>query len=164
MKKAPIPSFEEERLKALMSLNILDTAQEERFDRLTIEASEYFKVPISTITLIDKDREWYKSHHGLKENEGPRTISFCGHTILNQSIFIIEDTKEDSRFADNPMVIGPPYIRFYAGVTLFDRKSKMPVGAFCIKDVKPRALSLEEVSKLMELAKEAENELNKNIQ
>lgn len=161
MEVSPIPKNEEDRLKALYNLALLDTSPEKRFDDITKEAIEKLKVPFSTITLIDKEREWFKSSQGLDSKEGARSTSFCGHALLASSIFVVEDTLKDPRFADNPMVIGKPYIRFYAGVGLLDHKSGLPVGVFCIKDIKPRKLTLDEMDILIGLASRAEIELNK---
>lgn len=118
MQKAPIPINEEARICAVEGLKLLDTATEERFDRITREATKRFSVPISTITIIDKDREWFKSVQGLEKREGPRDTSFCGHALMSEIILIIEDTSADPRFADNPMVTGSPFIKFYAGKSL----------------------------------------------
>lgn len=161
MQFAPVPKNEYERLCALEGLHILDTESEERFDCLTREAIKRFSVPISTITLIDKDREWYKSVQGLRVNEGKRDISFCGHALLSQIVLIINDTLMDERFADNPMVKGEPFIRFYAGKSLYDYETKLPVGVFCIKDLKPRQMNVVDVSDLLDLADRAEKEINK---
>lgn len=161
MKKAPIPKNEQQRLAVLRELGILDTVPEERFDAITREAQDYFKVPISTVTLIDKDREWFKSHPGVQEQQGPRDVSFCGHAMMADDVFVINDTKKDSRFSDNPYVINPPYIRSYAGVALRDKMTKFPVGVFCIKDTKPRTFSVEDVAKLISLGQKAEVEINK---
>ncbi len=92
MRKAPIPPFEKDRLCAVQGLNILDTENEERFDRITRKATTEFSVPVSTITIIDKDREWYKSVQGLEQREAPRATSFCGHALLHHDIYIVEDT------------------------------------------------------------------------
>ncbi len=162
MQKAPIPINDEARVCAVEGLHLLDTASEERFDRLTREATKRFFVPISTITLVDKDREWFKSVQGLQTREGPRDISFCGHALMSQVILIIEDTLADPRFADNPMVLGEPKIRFYAGKSLYDRKSNLPVGVFCLKDHKPREFSLSDMSDFLDLASRAEEEINKD--
>jgi len=161
MRSASLPKNERERLKKVMELGILDTEPEERFDVITKEATEVFKVPISTITIIDEEREWYKSCQGLETNEVPRGISFCAHAMLSRDIFIIEDALRDDRFKDNPMVVGPPYIRFYAGCSLYS-KDGISIGVFCIKDIKPRKLSAKEVTLLMEFAERAEKELDKN--
>src|SRR3989338_7950862 len=105
MEKEPIPKFEKERICALEGLKLLDTATEERFDQITKKAIERFSVPISTITLVDKDREWFKSVQGLSRREGPRDISFCGHALMSEVLLVIEDTLNDLRFADNSMDI-----------------------------------------------------------
>jgi GAF domain-containing protein len=163
MQKAPIPKNDLARVCAVQGLHLLDTASEERFDRITKEAIKKFSVPISTITLVDKDREWFKSVQGLDTREGPRDISFCGHAMYSKFIFVVEDTLQDDRFKDNPMVVGEPYIRFYAGIALYNRNTKLPVGAFCIKDTKPRQMSVDDLNYLMVLGEKAEAELNKNI-
>lgn len=160
MKTPPIFDQEEERLHIVNSLNILDTKPEERFDKITKTAIEKLKVPISTITIVDKDREWFKSCQGLDIKEGPREISFCGHALLASDLFVIEDTLKDSRFADNPYVKANPPIRFYAGISLKHIQTGLPIGVFCVKDYKPRQLSLEELDIFMELAKEAQFVLN----
>ena len=164
MQKAPIPTNDKERVCALEGLKLLDTASEERFDCLTREAIKRFSVPISTITLVDKDREWFKSVQGLQTREGPRDISFCGHALMSEAILIIEDTLADPRFADNPMVKGEPFIRFYAGKSLYDHASNLPVGVFCIKDRKPREMSLTDMDDFLELAQRAEDEINKKVE
>lgn len=161
MQKAPIPKFEKKRLCALSGLNLLDTVTEDRFDKITKDAVAKFSVPISTITLVDKNREWFKSVQGLEKREGPRDISFCGHALISEFVLIIEDTLNDQRFADNPMVKGEPFIRFYAGKSLYERGSNLPVGVFCIKDYKPRKFSLSDIEYFLELAKKAEDEINK---
>jgi GAF domain-containing protein len=163
MKKAPVPQNEKERMEAVHELAILDTDPEERFDNLTKEAKKKLKVPMSTVTILDSDREWFKSFEGLDEREGDREVSFCGHALLANDIFVVEDTLKDERFFDNPMVIGKPFVRFYAGIALFNRRHRnpMPVGVFCIKDTKPRKFDVEEMSILIDLAIRAERELNK---
>lgn len=163
MQNAPIPANDDERVCAVEGLKLLDTALEERFDRLTKEAVARFKVPISTITLVDKDREWFKSVQGLDAREGPRGISFCGHALMSQVVLIISDTLADPRFADNPMVIGEPFIRFYAGKSLYDHKSNLPVGVFCIKDRKPREMTVSDMADFLDLANRAEKEINRKI-
>lgn len=160
MQKAPLHPKEQDRLNILNTLNILDTKPEERFDKITKTAVEKIKVPISTITIIDEKREWFKSCQGLKEKEGSREESFCGHALLASDIFIVEDTLKDSRFSDNPHVTTKPSIRFYAGISLKQKNSGMPLGVFCIKDYKPRNLTAQEIEEFLELAKEAEYELN----
>lgn len=163
MQPAPIPAYESERLQALIGMKVLDTNPEERFDRITKHAAELLKVPIAVISLVDSDREWFKSCQGLSNKEGDRSISFCGHAMLSKFIFIVEDTLKDSRFADNPQVVGAPFVRFYAGVALHDRQSGLPVGVFCVKDIRPRQLTPEEVAMIIDFGNQAEEELNKNI-
>jgi diguanylate cyclase (GGDEF)-like protein len=158
MMKPEIPQDEEARLKTLRSLNILDTSSEERFDRLTRMAKRMFNVPIALVSLVDENRQWFKSCIGLTVSETPRDISFCGHAILGEGIFVIPDTTKDERFADNPLVTSEPNIRFYAGCPLrFTDGSKL--GTLCIIDQEPRQLSDEDLEALRDLALTAEREL-----
>ncbi|OGI71064.1 hypothetical protein A3B84_02885 [Candidatus Nomurabacteria bacterium RIFCSPHIGHO2_02_FULL_35_13] len=161
MKDAPVPTDENKRLEAVHRIAILDTEPEERFDVLTREAVDKLKVPMSMVSILDSNREWFKSCIGLDKKEGDRTVSFCGHALLATNIFIVEDTLKDLRFADNPMVVGFPFIRFYAGVAIFDHETHQPIGVFCVKDIKPRKLTTEEVGIIIDLADRAEKELNK---
>src|SRR3989344_9132904 len=138
---------------------LLDTPPEERFDRLTKTATQIFHVPISTLTLIDANREWFKSCQGLSKTEGERAISFCGHALVENEILVIKDTLEDERFADNPLVTGEPYIRFYAGVPIMSADGQR-LGVFCIKDTKPREFSKSDEEILEGLANWAELEIN----
>lgn len=154
-----IPIDEKERLTALYHLKVLDTLPEERFDRITKLATDLFKVPISTITLVDSDREWFKSCQGLDVREGKRAISFCGHAILEEEEFVINDTLKDKRFKNNPLVTEKPKIRFYAGIPLRSADG-LKVGVFCIKDTKPRKFSKKQIENLKRIAKWAEIELN----
>ena len=158
MKAPATPKNEAARLKALRSLRILDTPDEERFDRLARLAKRMFDVPIALISLVDENRQWFKACVGLDVREAPREISFCGHTILDDEVFIINDAKEDFRFADNPLVLNEPYIRFYAGcpVRYLDGSR---LGALCIIDTRPRTLSKEDIEALKDLAELAEREL-----
>lgn len=118
MIEPPILSDEVQRLRALRALHILDTPPEERFDRITRLAAQLFDVPISVITMVDADRQWFKSRHGLDASETARSVSFCGHTISQSGLFHVTDASSDERFADNPLVAGDPKIRFYAGIPL----------------------------------------------
>ena len=162
MQKAPIPKDEGERMEAVHRMAILNTAPEERFDVLTREAVEKLKMPISTVTILDDDLEWFKSRQGLEKKEGDRDVSFCGHALLAEDIFIVPDTLKDERFADNPMVVNSPFIRFYAGVVLLDYKTGQPIGVFCVKDIKPHSFGIKKIGILVDLAERAEKELNKN--
>ncbi|MBI2600579.1 GAF domain-containing sensor histidine kinase [Candidatus Daviesbacteria bacterium] len=158
-KEAPIPPNEKVRLKSLKSLNILDSPKEERFDRITRLALELFNIPIATVTLVDEHREWFKSSQGLTKREGARSISFCGHAILQEDILVIADTKKDPRFANNPMVTGSPFIGFYAGVPIRSADGQH-IGVFCIKDHRPRNLDKKKRAWLKTLASWVELEIN----
>lgn len=158
-KEAPIPADEKDRLQTLKELKILDTVPEDRFDRITKLALDLFNVPISTVTLVDSHREWFKSCQGLLNREGKRAVSFCGHALLSEDVFIVEDADKDPRFAKNPMVIHKPFIKFYAGVSLKAANGKR-VGAFCIKDYKPRSVTDRQTYLLKSIASWAELELN----
>lgn len=107
---------ETRRLAALKRLGILDTPPDERFERLTRIAQRFYQVPVALFTLIDENRQWFKSKQGLEEDETPRSIAFCDHAIREDKLFIVEDAAQDVRFRDNPLVTGEPYIRFYAGM------------------------------------------------
>ena len=158
MKKPDIPQDEGARLETLRSLNILDTASEERFDRLTRMAKRMFGVPIALVSLVDENRQWFKSCAGLDASETPRDISFCGHAILGNEVFIIPDATKDERFADNPLVLNEPNVRFYAGCPLrYLNGSRL--GTLCIIDRKPRSLSEEDLQTLKDLASMVEREL-----
>lgn len=158
MKKPDTPQNEESRLKALRSLNVLDTPSEERFDRLTRLAKRLFDVPIALVSLIDENRQWFKSYVGLEVRETPRDISFCGHAILDSKIFVINDTLKDDRFSDNPLVLNEPYIRFYAGCPLRFLDGST-LGTLCLIDSRPREFSDSDLEALKDLAKLVENEL-----
>lgn len=152
------PADESIRLGDLRALQILDTAPEERFDRLTRLARRLFNVPIALVSLVDANRQWFKSCVGLSVRETSRDISFCGHAILDDDILTIPDTLQDERFRDNPLVTGPPGIRFYAGCPLrLANGSK--IGTLCLIDVEPRGLSAEDRELLHDLARMAEQEL-----
>lgn len=152
------PPNEAKRLSRLRSLEILDTPAEERFDRLTRMARRIFRVPIALVSLVDENRQWFKSNTGLTIFETPRDISFCGHAILGDDVFIIPDSTQDARFADNPLVLHEPYIRFYAGFPLRALDGSK-LGTLCIIDHEPRTLSQEEIEILKDLARMAEHEL-----
>lgn len=152
MKIPAKPENEQERLGALRSLQILDTLPEDAFDEITNYAATRFNVPIALISLIDANRQWFKSCVGLAASETGRDVSFCGHAILENKTFIIPDALADSRFADNPLVVGPPYIRFYAGAQLITLEGYR-IGTLCLIDQKPRHLNDREVEELEELAR-----------
>lgn len=156
-----IPDYEEERLVALYNLELLDSEPEERFDRITRLARSYFDFPIALISLVDRDRQWFKSIVGLEAESLPRDTSFCGHAILQEEVFSIPDASLDPRFADNPLVIGEPYIRAYYGVPL-RAPDGFRVGTLCLVDHKPRVLSAEQLDTLRDMAKMVEDKLALN--
>jgi sigma-B regulation protein RsbU (phosphoserine phosphatase) len=149
---------EAERLTDLRALEILDTPSEERFDRIARAATHIFDVPIAYIALVDSDRQWFKAKCGLTVDATGREISFCGHTILQDGPLIIPDAKQDERFWDNPLVVGEPYLRFYAGYPLRGPKG-YKVGTLCLADRRPRTLDSRQRTILAELAALAEHEL-----
>lgn len=157
MKEPDIPKDEEARLATLRSLNILDTQSEERFDRLTRIAKRMFNVPIALVSLVDENRQWFKSSVGLNVDETPRNISFCGHTILDDKVFIIHNAADDPRFIDNPLVLSEPNIHFYAGCPLVVNGYKL--GTLCIIDKVSRNFDKEDIEALEDLASMAEQEL-----
>jgi diguanylate cyclase (GGDEF)-like protein len=153
------PANERQRLATLRSLQILDTPAEERFDRLTRLARRLFDVPIALVSLVDGNRQWFKSCSGLGVSETARDVSFCGHTILNDQILMIPDAGSDERFADNPLVTGAPGIRFYAGCPLKVADGSN-VGTLCLIDTRPRTLDAEERELFRDLASMAEQEID----
>ncbi len=157
MQAPAFPADEKDRLAALHSLQILDTAPEERFDRLTRIARRMFSVPIAVVNLVDADRQWAKSAAGPMAQETTREVSFCGHTILGEDVLCVNDARQDSRFHDNPLVTGAPSIRFYAGFPL--RCGGQNLGALCLIDDQPRSFSSEERLLLVDLAHMVEEEL-----
>ncbi|MGF6239197.1 diguanylate cyclase (GGDEF)-like protein [Paraburkholderia sp. GAS38] len=154
----PIPANESTRLNTLRTLSILDTPAEERFDRLTRLARRIFGVPIALVSLVDENRQWFKSCVGLDASETSRDVSFCAHAILHDDILMVPDTLMDERFQDNPLVTGEPGIRFYAGCPLtVPNGSKL--GTLCLIDVKPRGLDEEDRALLHDLGRMAGEEL-----
>jgi len=147
------------RLEALRSLGVLDTEPEERFDRLTRTARRLFDVPIALVSLVDANRQWFKSCMGLGVRETTRDISFCGHTILGDDVFVITDAWQDPRFADNPLVTGEPHIRFYAGCPLRVAGGHK-LGTLCIIDSRPRSFRPDDVAALKDLAGMVQSELS----
>ena len=158
MKKPDTPHDEQARLETLRSLNVLDSPSENRFDRLTRMAKRMFDVPIALVSLVDENRQWFKSCIGLNVSETPREISFCGHAILGSEIFVVPDTTKDERFADNPLVLNEPKIRFYAGCPL-NVMNGIRIGTLCIIDCAPRTFSNEDAELLKDLAGMVEKEL-----
>ncbi len=153
-----LPEAEERRILALEALHVLDTAREDRFDRITDLARTIFDVPLSTITLIDRDRAWFKSCVGLDLTELPRGATFCDRTVHDETVIIVEDARLDERFRDLPSVSGPPHLRFYAGFPIRDRHG-VTIGTFCLYDTRPRTLSDHDTRVATELASWVEAEL-----
>lgn len=151
---------ERERLKDLESYAILDTLSETDYDNITAIAAAICGTEISVISLIDDKRQWFKSNHGLEVKETPRELSFCAHAINDQeNVFIVEDTRKDDRFLDNPLVTGDPSIQFYAGVPLISDNG-LPLGTLCVLDQKPKSLSQEQIESLRALSHQVMNILN----
>jgi len=139
MTKPRIPETEEERIRTLEEYRILDTPPEPEFDALTELASSILGVPIALVSLVDRDRQWFKSKVGLPVSETAREVSFCGHAILEQDVFVVEDAGTDVRFHDNPLVLGDPQIRFYAGAPLRAWNGES-IGTLCVIDQKPQTI------------------------
>src|SRR5450432_1315516 len=115
MPKVPIPGNEESRVNTLLRYEILDTPPERDFDDITLMASQICQTPISLISLVDANRQWFKSTVGVSESETPRDLAFCAYTIMSQDTLVVGDARKDGRFKDNLLVTGKPFIRFYAG-------------------------------------------------
>jgi len=139
MQVAATPDNESARLAALYELLILDTPPEERVDKIAAFAAAEFDVPIATITLVDTERQWFKARVGTEVQQTGRDVSFCSHAILAPQIMVIPDALSDPRFADNPLVTGAPFIRFYAGAPL-TLPSGLRLGTLCLIDRRPRTL------------------------
>ena len=118
MLEPAIPADEAQRLVDLCRLRVLDSGPEARFDRITRTAMHLFGAPMALVTLVDAGRQWFKSRQGLDVASTPRRISFCGQAVLQEGTFVVADAKTDARFADNPLVTGPPHVRFYVGMPL----------------------------------------------
>ncbi|WP_179315234.1 sensor histidine kinase [Winogradskyella undariae] len=148
---------ENERLAALQSYNILDTLPHADYDGITKIAAQICDAPIALISLVDKDRQWFKSSYGLDAQETPRDVSFCGHAINEEhNALMVEDARKDKRFFDNPLVVNAPNVIFYGGVTL-KTDSGLPLGTLCVIDSKPRVLSASQKEALDALSRQVIN-------
>ncbi len=136
------------RISTLYMYGLLDTDFEERFDRMTRLAAGIFRTPISLISLIDKDRQWFKSSHGMSERQTSRDVAFCSYAIQKPDVFIVPNASEDKRFKDNPLVTAGPHIQFYAGAPLVTR-SNHAIGTLCVIDHQPRATFTEDEQSLL---------------
>lgn len=153
MPSAMLPWNEADRLAALHSYQILDTAREETFDGLSILAARLIGCPIALVSLVDESRQWFKARHGLNATEAPRNTSFCAHAILDPShALVVADAMADVRFADNPLVTGKPGIRFYAGMPLINAEG-YALGTLCLMDYAPRAIDADDLDTLSHLAR-----------
>ena len=160
MKAPAFPIDEDRRLAALASLDILYTPAEERFDRITRLAARTFGVPIALVSLVAENTQWFKSAQGLDAVETSREISFCGHAILDENPFVVENAAVDERFADNPLVTGDPSVSFYAGHPVRAGDGSR-VGTLCLIDRTPRTFTDEDRALLRDLAELVETELQR---
>ena len=160
----PVPRNENDRLRTLRAYKILDTKPEERFDELTQLAALICDVPISLITLVDADRQWFKSRVGLELSETPRAHAFCTHAIMQPKMFEVPDAALDERFSENVLVKGEPHIRFYAGAPLATADGHL-LGTMCVLDREPRHLTAEQKRALEILGRQviANMELRNNL-
>lgn len=158
MREAELPKDEDQRLIELRSLGLLDTPPEERFDRITRMAQRLFDVPIALVSLVDEDRQWFKSRQGLEDTETPRAVSFCAHALEGDEVLLVEDALHDDRFADNPLVTDEPNIRFYAGAPISGPDGSV-LGTLCVIDRQPRRLTADERRTLEDLAEMVEDEI-----
>ncbi|KAL3796805.1 hypothetical protein HJC23_010952 [Cyclotella cryptica] len=168
-RRATLPKSESLRLATLQNTGLLDTGYEERFDRIVRLAKAMFNVPIALVSLVDHDRQWFKSCCGLPTGvrETPRDHAFCAHAILKDDIFVVQDAFQDERFADNPLVSGAPNVRFYAGYPIRipvdgsngESDDKVAIGTFCVIDSKPRDLRLDERNALRDFGEMVVHEI-----
>lgn len=158
MIEADLPSDEDIRLNKLYELDILDTIEEQAYDDLTKLAAEICQTPIALVSLVDKERQWFKSHHGLDARETPRDIAFCSHAILDDKVFIVEDSSKDERFFDNPLATGAPHVTFYAGAPLI-MSDQRKLGTLCVISDKPKKLSASQKEALSALARQVVTQL-----
>lgn len=149
----PVPADEQQRLEDLRKLNILDTLSEEAYDRITKLAVEFFDMPIALITLVDEERQWFKSKVGLELESTSRDVAFCAHTIMEDKPLIVNDAKKDARFKDNPLVLEDPQIRFYAGSPIKSEDDHL-LGSVCVIDHVPRDINDNEVRMLETLSEQ----------
>ena len=160
MKVAALPVDEARRQAVLDALDILDSEPETAFDDLVALASRLCDVPIALISLVDRERQWFKSRHGLEARGTPRSVSFCAHAILDPAQpLVVPDAWADERFADNPLVTGPEQLRFYAGVPLCTEEGTTALGTLCVIDRVPRRLDAGQLSALQAIARQAASQM-----
>lgn len=155
---ALLPAEEEGRLATLHALSVLDTPPSDDLDAIVASAAAFFDAPTALVTLVDRDRQWFKARFGFHAAETPRVVSFCAHAVAARDLLVVPDAACDPRFAANPLVTGAPFIRFYAGAPL--AVGDHAVGALCVIDSKRREpLSLHERRALTGLARRAAEKL-----
>lgn len=162
MQRPPRPRAEAARLAALQSLGVLDTPPEKRFDRITRLACRLFGVPIALVSLVDADRQWFKSRQGLEATQTDRDVSFCGHVVAGEETLVVGDATRDRRFCDNPLVTDDPSIRFYAGAPVRTEEGHA-LGTLCLIDREPRQLDPADRTLLEDLAALVETELRAHV-
>ena len=155
---AKIPEDEDSRLQKLYELDILDTLEEQAYDDLTMLAAQICDTPIALVSLVDHDRQWFKSRHGLDASETPREYAFCAHAILEDDIFVIEDSSKDHRFHDNPLAIGAPHVIFYAGAPLI-MSDNNKLGTLCVIGSEARTITTAQKDALKALARQVVSQL-----
>jgi signal transduction histidine kinase len=156
--QAPLPQNETDRLAALYSLDILDTDSEQDFDDIVKLASKVCDAPMSLVSLLDVDRQWFKASVGTDLTETPRDLSFCAHAVLGSDLLVVPDATQDARFADNPLVSGAEGVRFYAGAPLITTDG-YALGTLCVIDKEPRRLDVEQLQALRALARQVTSQL-----
>ncbi|MDY0975193.1 excisionase family DNA-binding protein [Massilia sp. CFBP9012] len=156
----PVASNEAQRLTALAATKLMDSAEEEVFDRLTWLASHVTECPMALLTLLSGRRQWFKSRIGIERRQTPREVAFCSYTIMQDGAFVVEDAGADPRFAANPLVTGAPHIRFYAGYPVRGANG-LALGSLCVLDREPRRLRERELRALRELAAIASDEVRR---
>ena len=162
MANAALPENEQDRIRKLYELDILDTLEEQAYDDLTRLAAEICQTPVALVTLIDHDRQWFKSHHGIDVQETPREYSFCAHAILGDDVLVVEDASLDERFSDNPVVTGEPHLKFYAGAPLI-MSNNIKLGTLCVVGNESRSISVAQKAALQMLARQVVSQLELRI-
>jgi signal transduction histidine kinase len=163
MISAPKPNNEKQRLESLQALNILDTFSEIEYDQITAIASQICETPVALISLIDENRQWFKSKLGLSASETPREFAFCAHAILQDEVFIVENSSQDPRFFDNPLATSGPCVQFYAGAPILSPDG-FPIGTVCVIDQKARKLNEGQIAALKALSNQVTIILKNRVQ
>lgn len=156
--EAPRPPNESERIGALLRYRILDSPSEQPFDDLALLASQICGTPIALVSLVDSERQWFKARVNFDQSETPREVAFCAHAILGDDVLVVPDTRADQRFASNPMVVGAPRVRFYAGAPLVTSDGHA-LGTLCVMDQKPRELTPDQTEALRALSRQVVTQL-----